>query len=382
MTQSTSSTFKLSVFLILFVWVNVVEARLIRTSGRGTYQDQYSEAVYYIPNQYLNDMGIDSKYMDPSSTDYVNVPGLLSDVNSRTGGFEGLDAVPGECVKGVIQDDQYDLEEEIATVEYSIYDGMPDAERQSLEAELAYLQSQYDQLYANDPCIWEFEQGQDLFTWGAFNFFFESTDVNYDVNWYISGAGQSWVLDGSINTSDTLSDPNDPQSTIAQGSVLLNAAAPAGLVPGDYSIRVGVSLSSDTGSFVYESDNHPSGPYSFEEQCRYNDEIDAYADAYNEANGTLSDAEFDEWLANNPEPPFEICGYGAYQTVYSGYPRYDTSYELIAAPTSFYSVSETLRILPATTQADQIGAVDASAPASLGLFCLGVGGIFYRRRKS
>jgi hypothetical protein len=382
MTLLTTTKFKIGVFLVLFIWVEVVEARLIRTSGRGTYQDQYSEAVYYVPNQYLNDMGIDSKYMDAFHPEYVNVPGLLSDVNARTGGFEGLDAVPNECTKGVIESDRDELESEIWDVESLIYDGMPDAERQSLEAELAYLNTQFNELYTNDPCIWEFEQGEDLFAWGGFSFFFDSTDVNYDVDWYVSNGSQSWVFNGSINTSTSLLDPNDPSKTIAQGSVLLNTSAPVDLVPGDYSVRVSVALSSDAGSFIYESDNHPSGPYSLEEQCRENDEFNAYADAYNEANGTMTDAEFDVWLANNPEPPFEICGYGAYKYVSSGYPYYYDSYELITAPTSFYSVSETLRILPTSTQGDQIDAVNANAPASFGLFCLGIGGLFYRRRKT
>lgn len=387
MTRTLKLKLGFSLFLVLFLWVEIAEARLYRGSGRSTARDQYSEATYFINNQYLNDMGVNDKYMDITHPDYESVSGLFSTVKSRVGGFNGVEAVPYECTKSVVAQDQFNLQSDIENLEFQLndidsYGEAYAGERAEVVAALAPLEEEYNRLYTSEPCVWEFEQGEDLFLWGAFDFYFGDADVQYDVNWTIAGNGQQWDLAGFINEDNGLTDPNTPTESIDAGSAMLSINAPLDLAPGEYALSVSVTLSSQTGGFLYSSINHPDGPYAIERQCRYNDEFDDYGDAYTAYEATIShlnnpeyDAALDNWILENPEPPSDICGYGAYQEIYGT--SNNTQYELIRPLTELYSVSEMLRILPASYDIPE--EVEANAPATFGMFLLSLVGIGARR---
>ncbi|MDC2891126.1 hypothetical protein [Psychrosphaera algicola] len=146
---------------------------------------------------------------------------------SRGGGAEGLDAVPSECVNGFSRFDEADVYAAIDRLENDLQNNI--ITQAEYDTELAEQQA----IIANDPCVWEFEQGEDLFTWGAFNLYFNNPEVNYDVSWNIIGQGKTWDnLAGTINTDPALVDPSDPGAAIEFGSVMLNMAAPVDLLPG------------------------------------------------------------------------------------------------------------------------------------------------------
>ena len=187
--------------------------------------------------------------------------------------------------------------------------------------------------FGGDPCVWEFEQGEDLYTFGFFSMFFDTPDVEYDVSWSIFGNGVSEVLSGGINADGPIAAP-DPNFQIGQGWVTLDAPAPAGLLPGDYGIRVSVGLSSNSGSFFWES-SEPFDRVELTEICQDNPEFDAF---YND------DSNFDDngdILPGLVEPPFEICGYNSVNI-----DAFDDP--IVPARTFFSSDTEILRILPAS----------------------------------
>jgi len=361
------------VSLLMFFWVEVAEAQLIRGS-RPTYKGQYSEAIYYVENQYLNQAGV---------TEAAFTGGQWNnDVRSRTGEQEGLDAAPSECNRSITRDEEYEAESQILIIEDELSYATDPIRIAQLEADLAFYQS----IIANNPCVWEFAQGEDLFVWGFFGLIFNSSDVNYNVSWRIDGNGQSWTFDGSINGQSGLTDPDDPTYEINPYSVLLDAEAPAGLTPGDYAISVGVSISSDKGGFVYASDNHPDGPYNLELNCIENPDYEpwyqsiiAFEESINHLDNAEYDAALDQWYLDNPEPDQQICGYAAME---SGYDQNgDYVYTQIQAPTSFYSETELLRITPAALAIESDPIDQVNAPASFGLFALALSGLMVRRKK-
>lgn len=361
------------VFLLMFFWVEMAQAALIRGSGRTTYRDQYSEAVYYVENQYLNEMGVKSDEYFSFNWD--------DDVTSRTGGTVGISASPGECTRSFTKDEEYEADERIGQIESELTwnDDPNDVAR--LEAELADL---YEFLEV-DPCVWQFEEGEDLFLWGFFAFVFDSTDVDYDVTWSISGNGNFWSEKGTVNSDGPITDPDDSSYTIGNKNALLSIPAPSGLTVGDYEVSVSVTISSDDGGFVYESGNHPNGPYWLEEQCVENPGLRPWDDA-REAFLTsidhLDDPEYtqqvDAWFAENPEPEYDICGYAAQRTYYDSATRsyYD---EVIPAPTYFSSTSEILRITPMSA-AIQDPSQPIDEPNPFGLLVFGMGGLLVRYR--
>lgn len=342
-------------FLLMFLWVEVAEARLFRTSGRGTQQDQYSEAIYYVNNAYLNDIGITPESYDNDT--------WSTDFNTRTGGFAGVEAVPSECTSAYIEDK---LNDDILYWEGELSNAKNDDEAAEIEAKIAALQAQFTGV----PCIWEFEQGEEVFTWGAFNFYFDSPDVLYDVDWFINGQH----FDGYINTNSNLKDPNDNTHSIDVGSVMLST--PLDLAPGDYDIRVDVSISSDSGKFYYVNEDQYNTVTLDEQRCEQSDEWTTW----NQTDTQLfTNEEYDNWV--NAEPEYEICGYvssrNTYEEQWQGF--YDNYREEVNAPTLFSSVTDTLRILPSSDEI-QAEPTPANAPASIGLFMMGLGGIIIRRR--
>lgn len=304
-----------SVFLVLstFLCVEIAQARLLRFSGRGSLSREFSETWYYVDNQFIDEFG--------NATFDVSSGSTFVSSKAVGGGGPGVNAVPSDpCIASFTQAQVdsaiADVEDQIRFLQNSFTGD--DAIDDEIERQLDDLDDQFLQLesgfpFGNDPCVWEFEEGEDLFTFGSFGPF-DSDDIGYDVSWMISGNGVSESLAGAIQDGPN---PNDP--SVQDGWVTLDAPAPTSLVPGDYFLSVSVSLlpplnqaGEAAGQFFYESSD-PSWPVSIQEICPFSD-----------AAGT------------------NICGFNSI----------DDRDELVTARTSFSSDTEILRIIAADTPPD------------------------------
>ncbi|NCP64653.1 MAG: hypothetical protein GW763_00425 [Paraglaciecola sp.] len=346
-----------------FLYSQFAEAGLVRSSGRGDLSSNYSEGYYYVPNAYVNSLGITAEGM----ASFTN-----AGIKTRTvgGGGRGLGSVPSECIRGYTQDEVEDIEayrrSELDDISNNIDQSLPDAEYYAAytAAENA-INDKYDaQVRAKTegtPCVWEFDYGEDLFTFGFFSLDFGTPDVNYSVNWQIVGGGNTWNLGGFVDN----------------GSVILNTAAPVDLFAGDYQIKVNVSFYSSAGTFFYDR-NRPGDEVSLREVCDVNPDYDSYY----AANGPYEmwDNAFIAWEDNGmigpapvqpPEPEFEICGT-------TGIGERD---ERVDPSQFFTSDFELLRILPVSSGPnDPVDSV-VSAPASIGMLVSGLAGMGLRRKQ-
>ena len=103
---------KLSIFTLLlltqFLYIQVVEAALSRTGGRGSKSSNFSEGYYYVENQYLNEF---NRIKESAYEDQFFTKSILRAVG---GGGRGLGSVPNTCINGYTDDDLDDLAHEIA----------------------------------------------------------------------------------------------------------------------------------------------------------------------------------------------------------------------------------------------------------------------------
>ncbi|SNY45561.1 PEP-CTERM protein-sorting domain-containing protein [Arsukibacterium tuosuense] len=321
--------------LALFLFAQFAEATLVRSGGRGDFSRNFSQAFYYVDNQYLNEVGIIDSAFEFDSPFAAN-----SIMRAVGGGGRGLGAVPNDCIKGYTQDDLDNLEQDIDYWRTELsYGRITEAQ---FDAEVAALEFA---IYG-EPCVWEFAQGDALDMFGFFSLYFDTPDVSYNVNWLIDGVS----LPGDINTAGDLVTPD---GTINNGWVTLNTLPTMDFAPGDYMAYVSVSLSSSQGRFFWTS-TEPGYEIVFEEKCieKPNPDFDP----------TNPDAGIDPFI--------EVCGY---TNVY----RNDS--EVNDPPMSFFSDGEMLRILPADT-----GPVTpVNAPASIALLLVGLFAMNLRRlRKS
>ena len=132
-------------------------------------------------------------------------------------------------------------------------------------------------------------------------------------------------------------------------SVLLNAEAPIDLLPGDYSIEATVFITSEYGKFFYVSDK-PGDEITISEFCQESEEFTTWLAIEN----TISGDDLGEWIANNPEPEMEVCGYSSgEETYYAVNDDLSDPYKRLISPQSylsFTSPAETLRILASNGQ--------------------------------
>jgi hypothetical protein len=333
-----------SVLLLVFSFlcVEIAQARLLRTTGRGSLSRQFSETWYYVDNEFITPFG-DATF-NPSFGS--------SSGNSKSvgGGGPGVNAVPSDpCVASYAQQDVdfaiQDVNDNIDFLNNSFTDDdaandLIQQEIDDLFDDLAQLESNFP--FGNDPCVWEFEQGEDLFTFGSFGPF-GNEDIGYDVQWRIVGDGVSETLAGAIQSG-----PNPVDASVQPGWVTLNAPAPASLVPGDYGLFVSVSLlapldfsGAPEGRFFYESSD-PDRPISFREVCRIPDD-------------------------DGPD----VCGFNSVD---------DFTDEIVATPTTFFSeFAEILRILPSDSPPDEIPG-QVPTPSTLTALLAGLLMLIRRRR--
>lgn len=335
-----------ALFALLFLIVEVSQARLIRSAGRSTLSRVYSTQIFHIENQYLNSIGIKEEHMAGGP---FPAPGVIRSRGSINGDNNPIGAFPagvGGCYRGY---------------EQAEFDDLSDREDNGTasEADLARLA----EITMQDPCTWEFDQGDMISTFGFFGMGMFGGDglldtgVNFDIDWVIDGVS----YDGEINSGEAIVTDD---GLIQPGSIFLNADID--LAPGEYSIFARATLSSDIGRFFGFSQNNPDdsiGFTGFGEICEDNPDFQEFDDYVNE-NGS------DEgWVGEIPEPI--ICGHKNAYTDRSGAPSFDFDQRLV-----FQSDIELLRIV--ATNNDPV--VDVSAPASISLFLLGLGGLANRRR--
>ncbi|MCF2948723.1 hypothetical protein L0668_11440 [Paraglaciecola aquimarina] len=357
--------FSAILFLALYLFVQIAEAALLRTSGRGSRSSNFSQTFYYLDNQHLNQVGI-------KEASYTN---LFANSISKTvgGGGRGLGAVPNTCINGYTQSDEHDKDQEINY----LHDDFNDGKISQTERDQGIDKLNFD-LYG-EPCVWEFEQGEALNMFGFFSLFFDTQDVTYDVDWFVDGKE---IAGGGINTTGDLATAD---GQIDKGWVTLNSAPIFDLAPGDYAVSVNVSIMSSKGKFFWEN-RDPSNPAGFEfnPTCIINDEHQPYIDALEKYNNYLyavADHAADPINYPDPgpiappnpgdvEPAFEICGH----------PSIDfTSYDESFAPTLFSSEPEILRILAASAD-PQPDTNPVTTPNPLSILLLGLSTAFLTRR--
>jgi hypothetical protein len=348
----------------LFLYSQIADAGIVRTSGRGDLSGNYDEGYYFVDNQYLNERG---RILESAFENQFYNKSVLRTVG---GGGRGLGAVPNDCVNGYTEDQVDSLEADRQSELNAFYDAdststLTDAEYDAAEQA---IQNKYDGLVqaltVGEPCVWEFEQGESLSMFGFFSLFFGDADVNYNVTWNVAGQNVA----GAINTAGNL---DTPDGIINNGWVTLNADVD--LVPGDYSVFVNVSISSSTGKFFYDR-NRPFDEVNFRRVCEYNPAYDDYYNALEQYENYLFDP--NNWVGPIPlnpgsvEPDIEICGYDSV----------DSSYDVVSAQRYFTSDREALRILPSSVVQNP-PTTDANAPASIAMLILGFGVMAYRARQ-
>lgn len=321
--------------LALFLFAQFAEATLIRSGGRGDLSLNYSEAFYYVDNQYLNEAGIVESAFDAG---WFGSPKADNSImRAIGGGGRGLGAVPNDCIKGYTQSDVDDLEQDIDYWQTELSEGR--ITEAQFDAEVAALEL----AVYGEPCVWEFAQGDALSMFGFFSLFFDTPAVTYDVNWLINGIS----IPGEINTAGDLLTAD---GTINKGWVTLNTPPLSILAPGDYLVSVSVSLSASMGKFFWTS-SEPGNQVEFQEICI-----------------TKENPDFDP--EDNDSLEFiDVCGYDSVSR----------SNDLVVnARTMFYSDQEILRILPATTGPD---ITPVNAPASIVLLLFGIVALVIRRQR-
>ncbi|WP_290614831.1 hypothetical protein [Arsukibacterium sp. UBA3155] len=315
--------------LALFLFAQFAEATLVRSGGRGDASRNFSQAFYYVDNQYLNEVGIIESAFNFDAPFAAN-----SILRAVGGGGRGLGSVPNDCINGYTQDDLDNLDQEISFLQDDFNDGLiTEAEFDAAVAALEFA------IYG-EPCVWEFNQGDALSMFGFFSLYFDTPDISYDVNWLVDGVS----LPGDINTAGDLVTPD---GTIEEGWVTLNTPPTSAFAPGDYMAYVSVGLSAPNGRFFMTS-NQPDYEIVFEEKCIEKPNPDFDPDAGN-------------------DPFIQVCGY-------TNVDRNDSE---VNNPTmSFFSDGEILLILPAID-----GPVTVNAPASIALFLAGVLTMGLRRQR-
>jgi hypothetical protein len=318
--------------LALFLFAQFAEAGLVRSGSRGDFSSNFSQAFYYVDNQYLNEVGIIDSAFDFDSPKAAN-----SIFRAVGGGGRGLGAVPNDCINGYTQGDLDNLEQEIDYLRTELSEG------RITEAEFDAAVAALEAAIYGEPCVWEFNQGDALSMFGFFSLFFDTPDISYNVRWLIDGV----LLPGDINTAGNLVTPD---GTINNGWVTLNTPPTMAFAPGDYMAYAAVDLSSSAGRFFMTS-NRPGDEIVFEEKCIVKPNPD-----------------FDPDNPDDGIDPFiEVCGY-------TNVDRNDSE---VNNPTmSFFSDGEMLRILPADA-----GPVAVNAPASITLLLVGLLTMGLRRQR-
>jgi hypothetical protein len=340
-------------FLLMFVFVEIAQAKLIRGGGRGSLTFQHETNYYFVENQNIVELssftGMSQAAFDNRNTGFG--------VTTKTvgGGGSAISAVP--------------------TSGFSASDN---------------CNNSYDSGEAapvDDPCEWSITQGDDLTAFGSFSLFFDNPLIDHDIVWTISGNGVSKTINGRVNEGPAI---NTPDGVIGTGQVMLDALwSDLDLLPGIYDISVSAFISSSAGQFFREVNllgvGSTATPITLIKEEEYNPAFDEWT-AAREAweinvlfpwqdinNNPLPEPTFDI-----PEPPLTLEAYimdddGIGYRAPSNSLAFDSRFSLLQ---NFGP--EILRI-EASSNNPPINTVNA--PAVLTLVSLGGLFAFMRRRK-
>ena len=180
----------------------VSDAKLIRGGGRGSETSSTADTYYLINDIHRNSVGIDTAYFEAGGFPSAYV----------SGGVDLAYAAPTDCV------------------DYSII-----AENENRKAAGV-------ELLEEEPCIWEFQQDENLSVFGAYLIFLADPAL-IDVRWTISNGVMDWTLAGDIDNT---------------GTPLLSAPIPFDMDIGDYWATVTITQNSGPDASFYKQNVHDS----------------------------------------------------------------------------------------------------------------------------
>lgn len=367
-------------FLSVFVFVEVAQAGLIRSGGRSELSRVYEQTLYYVNDQYNNAAGIDIDAIDrqfageqffSTRSPFFKIDRVAHTQAYINGDNNPLSAFPsGEgCTRGYQEDIVRDSRER-----FDELDGIGPSERTAFEqSEYLSLGEFIAEVEVNDPCKWQFNQGEQISLEGMFgtvftNLTFGLTDytgeIDYSVDWKIDGesyGGEIGLVDGQRFAPVSLNKFID-------------------LEPGEHTVNVTVALSSLLGKFYYTNPGPSDGsetPVSFDFNCADNPEYIPYDDFkasfFLNNPGASEDDALDAYNINPNIVKDTVCGYtGVLQDSNVG----RNEQVNVGAPTFFRSFSETLIIVAVDN--DDLAAVNS--PATSGIFLTGLAALGIRRR--
>ena len=106
--------------------------------------------------------------------------------------------------------------------------------------------------FDGEPCYWQFYQGEMLGLFGYTQSFF--AEAQSLLSWTISNGSNSWVFSGAdVSAEDGL----DWQT---RREIYMNAAMPADLMPGEYTLTTSMDITAPEGFVFYNIDTFISGP--------------------------------------------------------------------------------------------------------------------------
>jgi hypothetical protein len=106
--------------------------------------------------------------------------------------------------------------------------------------------------FEDDPCYWEFYQGEPLDLFGYTQSFF--AEAQSLLSWTISNGTESWVFSGDdVSVEDGL-------AWQTRREIYMNAAMPTGLMPGEYSLTASLDMTAPEGFVFYNIDTFISEP--------------------------------------------------------------------------------------------------------------------------
>jgi len=261
-------------FLLIFGFVEMAEAKLIRGGGRPTTTYQHETNYYFVENQNIVEL---SSFTGMSQAAYdIRNSGFGVTTKTVGGGGSAISAVPTSGFSASDNcNNSYDFGE-VAPV--------------------------------SEPCEWSISQGDNLTAFGSFSLFFDNPLIEHEIVWTISGNGFNKTINGSVNQGPAI---DTPDGVIETGQVMLDALwSDLDLLPGIYDISVSALISSNAGQFFREVNLLGSGstatPITLIEREENNPAFDEWAAAREAWEIEVLFPWLDDPDRQLPEPTFDL----------------------------------------------------------------------------
>lgn len=210
-------------FFLMFAFVEIAQAKLIRGGGKTTTSHQHETNYYFVENQDI----VELSSLTGMSQGAFDNRDFGFGVTTRTvgGGGSAISAVPTSGFSASDNcNNSYDFGQ-VAPV--------------------------------SEPCEWSISQGDNLTAFGSFSLFFDNPLIDHEIVWTISGNGVNKTINGSVNQGPAI---NTPDGVIETGQVMLEALwSDLDLLPGIYDISVSAFVTSSAGQFFREVKLQGSG---------------------------------------------------------------------------------------------------------------------------